>query len=212
MGVFEKRRQATAAKRHAARLSAWETEADMLGELLRALDRGPSFEVDGLALKRGEGVLMNYHGSALVEPRRAPGHYVGGYSGFSFQIAKGVRYHTGGSRGRYVPGPDVVTVIDTGSFAITDRRVLFRGVKQAREWSFEKLLGWTHDAAEPLTYLQVANRQKVSGFSYAPEHVLPVRFRLAWALALRAGRADHLRRDVEAQLAAHQAARPMLGP
>ena len=29
---------------------------------------------------------------------------MGGYSGFSFRIAKGVRYHIGGTRGHYEPG------------------------------------------------------------------------------------------------------------
>jgi hypothetical protein len=48
-----------------------------------------------LVLRRNERAFFTLRGAGLVESRRGAGHYVGGYSGFSFRIAKGVRYHVG---------------------------------------------------------------------------------------------------------------------
>jgi len=57
-----------------------------------------------LMLKRNERAFWTLRGAGLVEPRRGPGHWQGGYSGFSFRLAKGVRYHVGGTRGHYLQG------------------------------------------------------------------------------------------------------------
>ena len=51
--------------------------------------------------------------------------YVGGSQGVSFRIAKGVRYHVGGSRGHLVKDEHYV-VTSAGSFIITNQRVLLR--------------------------------------------------------------------------------------
>jgi hypothetical protein len=159
-------------------------------------------------LTKDERVLGVLQGCALVEPRRAPGHYAGGYQGFSFKIAKGVRYHVGGSRGTYVQGDEQPTVIDRGAVTITTRRVIFEGTKQAREWSFEKLLGVQHDPVRPWTAISVSNRQKVSGFLYHNEHAEDIRFRLALALAVFNDDRGALVADLERQLAEHDAERP----
>jgi len=152
--------------------------------------------------------FLDYDGAALVEPRRAPGHYTGGYSGFSFRVAKGVRYHVGGTRGTWAPGPESTTPIDRGTLTITDRRLVFRGLKQAREWAFTKMLGYHHDEHEPVTFVQVSNRQKVSGFAYDVAHVPLVRFSFALALAHYHGAVADLRRQVEEELREHEAEKP----
>src|SRR5207248_5296639 len=91
-----------------------------------------------LVLRRNERAFFTLNGAGLVESRRGAGHYVGGYSAFSFRIAKGVRYHVGGTRGHYEAGAEQPMVIDTGTATITDQRVVFQGAKQTREWAYTK--------------------------------------------------------------------------
>jgi hypothetical protein len=62
-----------------------------------------------LALKKNERAFFTLTGAGLVAPRRGQGHWQGGYSGFSFRVAKGVRYHVGGTRGTYVQDQEAPT-------------------------------------------------------------------------------------------------------
>jgi hypothetical protein len=144
----------------------------------------------------------------LTETRRAPGHYQGGYQGFSFRIAKGVRYHVGGTRGTYTPGEERPTAIDNGTASITTQRVLFQGAKQAREWAFSKLIGVQNDPKLSWTSIQVSNRQKTSGIIYGDDIAQVFRFRLALALAIYNDERNLLVADLERQLAEHDGARP----
>ena len=196
MGFLEKRRahkaeeaaQREAAQRSAA-YSAWYEERTQLAKMVddastfRGVPRAeaPDLEVQ---LRKDERVLGVLRGCSLIEPRRGPGHYQGGYQGFSFKVTKGIRYHVGGSRGTFVQGDERPTPIDDGTITITTQRVIFQGMKQAREWAFAKLLGMQHDPKLPWTALQVSNRQKVSGFLYDNEHAADIRFRLTLALAI----------------------------
>lgn len=208
MGFFADRRRRKEEAARAQALDGWQHDDETMRRYLADLAAGPSTDVAGFVFKRGEAATLEYTGAVLVEPRRQLGHYEGGYSGFSFKVVAGVRYHVGGSRGTYVPGPEVATVIDTGAITITNQRVAFRGSKHTREWSFSKMIGWTHDDPHPITYLQVSNREKTSGFGYEPTHAPLVRFRFAWALALFNASTDDLRSKLEAELDAHQALRP----
>src|SRR5579864_7348210 len=111
---------------------AWQAEQGQLRSLLTAAQtfQGVSPAEDpriALQARAGEAVFYSLDGVALIEPRRQPGHWQGGYSGFSFRIAKGVRYHVGGTRGHSVQGAEVPTPIDRGSVTITDQRVVFQG-------------------------------------------------------------------------------------
>jgi hypothetical protein len=166
----------------------WQVEQDAMAGLL---DVAQTFsgvtradEPDmALELHRDERLFYAFTGAGLIEPRRLPGHWQGGYSGFSFRVARGVRWHVGGTRGHYVAGAEVPTPIDTGVASITDQRVVFQGNKQSREWLFAKLLGYQHGTDLPWTAIQVANRQTVSGILYDREHAEQFHFRLALALA-----------------------------
>jgi len=220
MGLIERWRASRDAKRQAKQaatqriaLSTWEADQKHLSEMLNAARTLKGFTREQLPdltmqLKRDELVVYILRGCSLVEPRRGPGHYAGRYSGFSFRVAKGVRYHVGGSRGTYVQGTEVPTTIDTGTITITTQRVAFQGSKQAREWSFIKLLGMEHDPRLPLTSIQVSNRQKVSGFLYDAAHAADVHFRLALALALFNGTTDDLAANVQRQLSEHETTKP----
>ena len=161
-----------------------------------------------LVLKRNERAFLTLTGAGLVESRRGPGHYVGGYSGFSFRVAKGVRYHVGGTRGHYEAGAEQPTVIDTGTATITDQRVVFQGAKQTREWAFPKLLGYQHFDSPPWTAIQVSNRQKTSGVLCDAGTAENFQFRLALALAHYNGQVPALVGQLETQLQQHQSNRP----
>jgi hypothetical protein len=165
-----------------------------------------------LSLRRNERGFFTLAGAGLVETRRGAGHYVGGYSGFSFRVAKGVRYHVGGTRGHYEAGAEQPTVIDSGTATITDQRVVFQGAKQTREWAFTKLLGYQHFDAPPWTAIQVSNRRKTSGVLCDGDTAENFQFRLALALAHYRGELPSFVAQVEGQLRSHEASRPVEPP
>ena len=75
-------------------------------------------------LKRNE-IVHFAQVAELKEMKVVQVEYVGGSQGVSFRIAKGVRYHVGGSRGHLVKDEHYV-VTSAGSFIITNQRVLLR--------------------------------------------------------------------------------------
>lgn len=151
------------------RQAAWadeQAELDRTVATVRQLVAGPGVAVS-LVLKPGEQAVWT--GDAqLVEPRRGPGHYAGGSQGVSFRIAKGVRYRVGASRGHYIPGDEVQTVIDRGTATVTTQRVVFTGSQATREWSFAKLLDTEISRDHTLVLIHVSNRQKASGIKADP--------------------------------------------
>lgn len=165
-----------------------------------------------IVLKHDEHLFYVLEGAHLIEPKRQPGHWLGGYSGFSFRIAKGVRYHVGGTRGRYEQGEERPAPIDLGTVTITDKRVVFQGTKQAREWAFSRLIGYQNDPKIPMTNLEVSNRQKVSGFLYDQDHAESIHFRLALAVAHYQETVQDLVASLEHELAEHQASKPVQPP
>ena len=150
--------------------------------------------------KGTERVYLVLDGAALIEPRRAPGHFQGGSQGVSLHVAKGVNYRVGAIRGRYVPGPESPTPIDVGRAVITDQRVTFAGQRASREWLFSKLIGCQHDP-DNWTVLAVSNRQKASGIGYDSEHAPDVIFRLDLAIATATSRRPSMLQQLQAQRA-----------
>src|SRR5947209_2153083 len=124
MGVFDRihehhaRHVAEVAENHYKAAAAQWKEAD--ANLRALLNVAQTFSGQSaaespnlpLVLRRNERAFFTLNGAGLVESRRGAGHYVGGYSGFSFRIAKGVRYHVGGTRGHYEAGAEQPTVND----------------------------------------------------------------------------------------------------
>lgn len=211
-GALRRYRKAMDAYRRS--LEPWQAEADALrahiamAQQFQGVTAADEPSVP-LQLKGGERVFDVIERAALVEPRRLPGQWVGGYSGFSFRVARGVRYHVGATKGRRVPGEEVPTAVDTGTATITDRRIVFQGERRSREWDFTHLLGYHHDAQQPLTLFQVSNREKVSGLLYDRQLAEEVQFRLSLALAHARGEVDQFLQHLEQQLAVHDAARPV---
>ena len=114
----------------------------------------------------------------------------------------------GATKGHREPGHDVPTAIDKGTATITDRRVVFQGGGHAREWSFDKLLGYQHSPDVPLTTFQVVNREKASGLLYDREHAGEVHFRLALALAHHNSQVDEFVGQLQAEMTWHDRQKP----
>jgi hypothetical protein len=214
---FQRRRHDHAVSAWHTADEGWQVEQNALTGMLdvaktfRGLTRAEQPDLT-LELHRDEHLFYAFDGAQLIEPHRLPGHWQSGYSGFSFRVARGVRWHVGGTRGHYVSGAEVPTPMDTGTASITDQRVVFQGGRQSREWLFAKLLGYQHATDAPWTALQVSNRGKVSGVLYDREHAEQFHFRLALALA-------HYHQDLPGflahltdQLAEHARLRPAPPP
>src|SRR5215467_5638574 len=142
----EKRAEAKAQLAYGQQRTAWETA---VGAARDALDTAQEFtgfgrdespEAVPIVLKPDERVFLIVDGAGLIEARRGQGHYQGGSQGVSLHIAKGVTYRVGAQRGTFIPGEERPTVIDHGVAVVTDRRVVFEGSGQTREWAFAKLV------------------------------------------------------------------------
>jgi len=121
-----------------------------------------------ILLRPGEHALFVLHGGSLVETKRSPVTYRGGGLGASFSIGRGTRLGMHNFESRPSGGVEQQTVIDRGVFVVTDRRGVFVGERQVREFPWEKLLAvqlgvLTRKAL--VLYLPVSNRQKVSGIA-----------------------------------------------
>lgn len=162
----------------------------------------------GFITRRDESVYGTFADCRLIEVKRGAGTYQGGYSGFSFRVARGISYRVGGSRGTYVPGPEQLRITDEGQVVVSDKRVVFQGGLNSREWAFGKLISIQHDPSRPITMIHVSNRQKVSGISYPAEQAPQVRFALELGASMESGRTHELIEGVQAERAAHARLRP----
>lgn len=210
----EQRRQQEAFDEAQAALARWEgqvAEAEDLLDAARTFEGFDPADSDSpLVPKKDEVLYLVVEGGGLAEPRRLPGQWVGGHRGVSVRVAKGVYLRGGGSRGTYAQGAEQQQVIDTGTSVITNQRVVFLGAKYTREWAYSKLLGVQHDHALGATYMQVSNREKVSGIVYGTRNADDARFRLGLALAVFAGERDDFVADIEEQVADLKRERPAL--
>jgi hypothetical protein len=205
----ERRIERRAAKEHQKALAGWETDQtllDRLATVARAAVDGGGGAAAGVILKSAEGVLWD--GAAkLVETHREPGHYQGGYSGVSFRIAKGVRYSVGGTRGHYVPGPEVQAPVDVGHVVVTTQRVLFTGNRTTREWNYAKLISIDASSDDQVMLIHVSNRQKVSGLSLGKTGTEFSTF-LTLGVAIAQHGAAAVAEDCEQAAASHRNERP----
>ena len=198
MGLIEKHKE----NEYREKLNKWENEVALLQSFINEtkdnihLDAGES----SMLLKKGEHLLFFSKAADLVEMRKGRGHYAGGYSGFSFHVAKGVNYRVGGMRGHYVAGAEQPTTLDSGNVAITDQRVVFQGASQTREFPYTKLVGYNHEVSAPLTWIQVSNRQKTSGILYLASQTTHFHFELSRGVSLFTGSlpgfVDHLNTEM----------------
>lgn len=107
-------------------------QAQSLYELFVSDDGRPlpnlTRDVQGMILKSDE-ICCALSNNAQHIVTRSKTHYVGRSQGVSIRIAKGVRYHVGGYKGRPVT-EQYETVSDSGSVYVTNKRFIFSGTKE----------------------------------------------------------------------------------
>lgn len=210
MAIGEKRKQ----KEQEAETAAWQTTRERIQWFLTRAESftGVTNAEDAsipVQLHQGEHALLVLPSASLVEPRHLPGHWLGGNTGFSFRVARGVHYRVGATKGHYQQGAEEPTVVDTGTATVTDRRVVFSGTRAAHEWEYAKVLGFHNSDDPPWTAIPVSGRDKVAGVRYDPSHTEAFRFSLTLGLARFHGDSDSLLSDLRHQLEEVDADRPM---
>ena len=218
----QKAEQARAAKAEldrASRIKPAQDELDVAETRLEAVDTffgltGSDLPDDmGVILKSDEALYCLVTGAVLIEPKKGSGQWQGRSQGGSMPIpGTRLRYRIGASKGSFQLGEETPTPIDEGTFVVTDKRGIFTGQKQSREWTWSKLLGVTH--YEPgWTAMAVSNRQKISGVGVDSANVEHMRFLIEFAVARATGSSiDDLRSDALADVAEARAALAALGP
>jgi hypothetical protein len=171
--IFDRRREDHPAKLQADR----ETFAR---QLLDELAGRPYYADLPLALRPGERALFVMGAVFLFEPGPS-GADQGGSADVSILPETPMRFRMGRTRGTYTRAPEEPTLIDSGSATITDRRVVFQGTRDVREWDLTKLLGYLHDPERAITAIEVEGPEEVAGIAYAG--VDPARVRLALDVA-----------------------------
>lgn len=117
------------------------------GAVLRELMEGKipnRFHVSGILpfnFQRNETLVWAFTDVAYYEDRTRR-QYVGGSSGVSFRIAKGVYYRVGSFRGHPVETTERVHV-DTGILAVTTKHLYFRGATKSFRVRFDKIVSFT---------------------------------------------------------------------
>jgi len=117
-------------------------------------------------------VLLKAHEVAHLETNAAlmklttKREYQAGYGGFSFRLAKGVRFHTGRVKGKSVVTGTELKIEDEGTLTITSARIVFRGAKKTIEVNYKKLIGF--DVFEDGIQVAISGRQTAPMFKILP--------------------------------------------
>jgi hypothetical protein len=117
--------------------------------------RLPQLPNPRIMLKRGE--LAHMETNAYLMKEVVHREYRGGYSGVSFRVAKGVRFHTGGTRGKSVVTGSSLEVADQGILTVTSQRSVYTGARRSIEMLHSKVLGL--NVFEDGVQFQLSNRQ-----------------------------------------------------
>lgn len=100
--------------------------------------RIPIMSDPGMILKKAEVAHMSANAQLIKEV--SVREYQGGYAGVSFRVAKGVRFHTGGVRGKSVVVGTKMEAADQGILTVTSQRAVFVGQRKSIELPYSKLL------------------------------------------------------------------------
>ena len=90
-----------------------------------------------LLIKKNE--KCHYQIKASLMEERQKTHYVGGSNGVSVRIARGVYWRTGGFKGERVT-ERIKTVTDEGFLYVTNKRVVFAGLRKNVTYSINKIV------------------------------------------------------------------------
>jgi hypothetical protein len=108
-----------------------------------------------------------------------------------------------------VQGTPVLTIIDQGTVFVTNRRVVFTGVKQTRQCEYAKLIGYQHNDQTGTTTFSLSNRQKPTVVTYGPALAGTFDFRLDLGLANHKGTVDQFTDGLDQTLAELDTNRPV---
>ena len=150
--------------------SAWVRDLNIILKMKKTFEaaaQGESLIDETMVNEPGEIALWSgeaqYH-----EATRGASQYVGGSSGVSVRIMKGVSYRVGAQRGTLVPGEVSQRILDSGVAYLTTHRLIFIGMHVTQEWKFSKWVGATATENEDDFLFMVSNRKKTSGLLMAP--------------------------------------------
>lgn len=87
-----------------------------------------------IILKKGEGFYVSFPNMSLMEPRSVTR---GGYGGPSFRVAKGVSFRLGQFKSS---SHEELKTIDQGTFALTNKRIVFLGSKRTININLNKII------------------------------------------------------------------------
>jgi hypothetical protein len=116
-----------------------------------------------IRLQAGEIVHAIFEAN-LLDERVVRRDYVGGSSGFTFRLTKGVSYRLGGTRGRSVPVTAIVPV-DEGNVILTSQRLMFMGRKKPFAYQWDQVV-----CAEPAAdgiHLVFSGKNSTATLQYA---------------------------------------------
>lgn len=204
-----RRRRRKKAEEEAAKLTPEKLRAEIsqLQEALEFFENHESqhneAEPSGIVAQRDEHIIADVSEVGLVESRRGPTQFKGGSTGVSFRLTKRISVRQSGMKGRAIQGEESPTLIDTGRFIVSDKRAVFVGVKQSREFEWQKLLAYTTqtlDKKSAILFLPVSNRQKTSGIAADTTSIEQIHQRVSFGVAVATGRKDDflesLRREI----------------
>lgn len=114
--------------------------------VLRDLDEGKCparYNATGLPFNflKSENLIWAFRDVSCYE-EKIHREYVGGSSGVSVRIAKGISYRVGSHRGTPVESSEIA-LIDSGIMAVTTKHVYFQGQKKAFRIRFNKIVSIT---------------------------------------------------------------------
>ena len=226
MGFFSKMKQRRAEKEaleqaaaQQGQLGTWQTQSEQLDVMINAVERCGNNDIEGLfdpydtgfILKKGEYAIGLIANCALLETRRSASTYQGGYGGVSFPLFGKVRLNTGRSKGKLVQGEESITSISDGEVLITNKRAMFRGDTNNKEWPYAKLMACEHHP-EGYTTFAVSAQTKTTGFAYGADVANEVQFRLELGIAISNETTDQLLAQLRVERQQLDAKKPLPPP
>lgn len=129
----------------------------------------------GTALTKGDEVaLFDLPNIELLDFKSTGSSYSGGSVGVSFPVVGRIRGNVGGHQGQVTRNPEQLMVVDTGTLKITSKRIIYVGVKEAREIAIAKLLDVELGTNGLWAKLAVSNKTKREGFQHMAVDQIPL--------------------------------------
>ena len=146
----------------------WRQDVEIFEKCLNALNllaKGKDAASDSLVRNLGELTIWSGRGRLRI-PARTPSRYVGGSSGVSVPIVKGVRFRVGATRGSLVRGEEYLAEAEVGDVVLTNQRLVFNGGMNSVTWLFDKWNGASTNPTSTQFVFNVSNSKKTSGLTF----------------------------------------------